>query len=62
MTRPTAKTSAPAHLHGLRVRVVFEAEVLGHYEAGPTAPERIMVKPPGGGLTVVPVAHIEVIR
>jgi hypothetical protein len=58
----TAKRTAPAALHGLRVRVVFETEVLGHYEAGPTAPERVMVKPPGGGLTVVPVAHIEVLK
>jgi len=58
----TAKRTAPAALHGLRVRVVFESEVLGHYEAGPTAPERIMVKPPGGGLVVLPASLAEVVK
>ncbi len=58
----TAKPTAPARLHGLRVRVTFEAEVLGHYQAGPTAPEHVMVKPAGGMITIVPVAHVEVVK
>lgn len=58
---PIPKPNIPAHLHGLRVRVQYETEVLGHYEACPAAPERIMVRV-GGIITIVPVSHIEVLK
>lgn len=62
MSSPAPKHTTPAHLHGLRVRVTFEAEVPGHYQAGPTAPERIMVKVPGGGLVTIPASLAEVVK
>lgn len=59
MSRAHAK---PSDLRGQRVRIrVADAEVLGHYEAGPSAPERVQVRA-GSIITIVPVEFVEVLR
>lgn len=59
-----AAAQAPQDRHpliGKRVKIRCETEVLSHYEAGPTAPERVMVKV-GGITTVVPMTYVEVVQ
>jgi hypothetical protein len=60
MTRPIAKQPDREPFIGRRIRIRCEAEVIGHYAAGPTAPERVQVKV-GGIITIVPVANVEVL-
>ncbi len=47
-------------LIGKRVRIRCDAEVINHYDSGPTAPERVMVEI-DGMITVVPVSKVEVV-
>jgi hypothetical protein len=61
MTRPIAKQPEPHPFIGRRIRIRCEAEVINHYAAGPTAPERVSVSI-NGMTTVVPVAFVEVLR
>lgn len=58
--KPTAKPS-PNPYKGKRVRISCEGVAEAHYEAGPTAPERISVVI-GGILTIVPVANVKVVE
>lgn len=63
MTRQPARkklTRAEQYI-GKRVQIRCDAEVHAHYEAGPTAPERVGVII-GGIITVVPAASVEVIQ
>lgn len=57
---PTKKLTRAEQYVGKRVRIRCDAEVHAHYDAGPTAPERIGVII-AGILTVVPVASVEVL-
>lgn len=57
---PTKKPTRAEQYVGKRVKIRCDAEVHAHYEAGPTAPERIGVTI-GGILTIVPVASVEVL-
>lgn len=50
----------PHRLIGRRVRIRCEGDVLAHFDAGPTAPERVSVRT-RGIITIVPVADIEVL-
>lgn len=56
-----SKPNAPDPFIGRRVRIRCEAEVVCHYESGPTAPERVSVRV-DGIITIVPVARVEVLR
>jgi hypothetical protein len=61
MTRPLEKQPERHPLMGKRIKIRCEAEVINHYAAGPTAPERVSIKV-GGIITIVPVANVEVLR
>jgi hypothetical protein len=61
MTRPIAKLPERHPLIGKRIKIRCEAEVINHYAAGPTAPERVSVEV-GGIITIVPVANVEVVQ
>lgn len=56
-----SKDKHPPKLIGQRVRIKGEGEVVGQYEAGPTAPERVQIRI-AGVITVVPVASVEVVE
>lgn len=57
----TKKLTPADKYAGKRVRIGFEADVQGHYDACSTAPERVMVRI-DGIITIVPVARVEVVR
>lgn len=57
---PAKKLTRAETYVGKRVRIRCDAQVHAHYDAGPTAPERIGVII-AGILTIVPVASVEVV-
>lgn len=57
---PAKKLTRAESYVGKRVRIRCDAQVHAHYEAGPTAPERIGVVI-AGILTIIPVSGVEVL-